>query len=105
MDVEGFVAAVAAQEREAKTATSRQQQIKDAALRALEALGGLTVQDDSLVFEGERFVLPEMYEGRPEKALDFLRDWIRQQSKKHEISKSFPFRPYDVAAAFERTLR
>jgi hypothetical protein len=84
---------------------SQQQKIKDAALRALEALGGLTVQDDALVFEGEKFIIPEMYEGRPHKAAEFIEDWIRQQSKKHNIVKEFPFRPYDVAAAFERTLR
>lgn len=105
LDVHGFVEAVAAAESQRKNATSQQQKIRDAALRALEALGGLTVQDDALVFEGEKFILPEMYEGRPHKAVEFLEDWIRQQSKKHEISKSFPFRPYDVAAAFERTLR
>lgn len=105
IDVEGFVAAVAEAEQAKQRTTSRQQQIKDAALRALEALGGLTVQDDALVFEGDKFILPDMYEGRPHKAVEFLEDWIRQQSKKHEISKVFPFRPYDVAAAFERTLR
>lgn len=105
LDVQGFVEAVAAAESQRKNATSQQQKIRDAALRALEALGGLTVQDDALVFEGEKFILPEMYEGRPQKAVEFLEDWIRQQTKKHEISKEFPFRPYDVAAAFERTLR
>ena len=74
IDVEGFVAAVAEAEQAKQRTTSRQQQIKDAALRALEALGGLTVQDDALVFEGDKFILPDMYEGRPHKAVEFLED-------------------------------
>lgn len=96
---------MAAQEQARKNETSRQQKIRDAALRALEALGGLTVQDDALTFEGDKFILPEMYAERVPKAVEFLEDWIRQQSKRHEITKTFPYRPYDVAAAFERTLR
>jgi transitional endoplasmic reticulum ATPase len=88
-----------------KSATARTEQVRQATLAALAALGGLTVQDDALTFEGDKLILPEMYEGRVDKAIDFLKDWQKQQSQTHEIMKMFPYRPYDVAAAFERTLR
>lgn len=104
-NVDDFVAAVDNEAKTRASQTQRTEQVRQATLAALAALGGLTVQDDSLLFEGDRIVLPEMYEGRVDKAIDFLRDWQRQQSQTHEIYKTFPYRPYDVAAAFERTLR
>jgi transitional endoplasmic reticulum ATPase len=104
-NVDDFVNAVDEQTKAKQSATARTEQVRQATLAALAALGGLTVQDDALTFEGDKVILPEMYEGRVDKAIKFLQDWLKQQSQTHEIIKTFHYRPYDVAAAFERTLR
>lgn len=76
-----------------------------AILAALDALGGLTVQEDSLVFEGTRIVLPESMEGHVGDAVIYLNDYQRQQEKTYSYTRVYPFRPYDGAAAFERTMK
>lgn len=74
-------------------------------LRTLDRLGGLTVQEDTLTFEGDRFVLPESMRGRVGDAVQYLRDWQEQQEETYSFSRTFPYRPWDGAAAFDRAMK
>lgn len=78
---------------------------REALIKALDALGGLTVQEDTLVFEGTRFVLPESMNGDIPRAVGFLREYQAQQEEMYRFSRVYPYRPFDGAAAFDRTMK
>jgi ATPase family associated with various cellular activities (AAA) len=84
---------------------TREQEYRDAISAMLAALGGLTVQDDALLFEGEKFVLPSQYEGKIGSAIDFLVNYQKQQEQIHRHRRVLPFRPYDGAYAFMQTMK
>lgn len=84
---------------------TEQEKIQEKILAALDELGGQTVGDDSLVFEGSKFVLPAGMEGNISQAVSYLSDWDRQQNTSYSFSKSYNYRPYDGAAAFERAMK
>src|SRR5687767_14796522 len=71
-------------------------------LHVLRALGSVHVQDDAILFEGTKIVLPVQYSGRVEAAVDFLKGYIKDQSETYSFKKKFNFRPWDGAAAFQR---
>jgi transitional endoplasmic reticulum ATPase len=73
-------------------------------LAALDELGGLTVQQDTLAFEGTRFVLPASMEGNVSDAIEYLEEYREQQEQTFRYQRTFPYRPYDGAAAFDRTM-
>lgn len=71
---------------------------------ALRKLGGNSVTDDSLVFEGQRFVIPEKL-GDVSAAIKFLKQWKEQNEEPFEITKIFKYKAWDGAAAFDRAVR
>lgn len=83
---------------------SEQVRVTKQILAALDALGGQTVGDDSLVFEGTKFVLPAAMEGDIEGARRYLHDWDQQQNTTFSFTRTYRNRPYDGAAAFERAM-
>ena len=85
---------------------SQEDKDRRALLQALTALGSGAVGDDSIVFEGTRIVLPENLRGPNglDRAAKILLDHKRQQEQSFSFSRTFPFRPFDGAAAFERAL-
>lgn len=74
-------------------------------LHVLRALGSVHVQDDAILFEGTKIVLPEQYSGRVEAAVDFLKAYIKDQSETYSFKKKFNYRPWDGAAAFQRAMK
>jgi transitional endoplasmic reticulum ATPase len=84
---------------------SEQERNAKLVLAALDALGGQTVGDDSLVFTGQQFILPANMEGNLNGAIRYLHDWDEQQNTTFEFSRSYHNRPYDGAAAFERAMK
>lgn len=79
---------------------------KKTLLAALAALGGQTIQDDALEYSGDKFILPKQYESRPISAvIEFLEAYDAEQNNRFEINRKFNFHPYDVANAFQRTLK
>lgn len=84
---------------------SDQTATKVAILQALAVLGGSLVQEDALTFEGTKFILPEMYQGRIPEAVEFLAGYQLQQESKTDMTRTFPYRPYDVAHAVQSALR
>lgn len=81
------------------------QVLQEKILDTLAELGGLRVQDDALTFEGTKFVLPATMAGRVHEAITYLKDWERSQEAEFEFSRTFPYRPYDGAAAFDRAMK
>lgn len=75
---------------------SQEDLTKAAILENLAKLGGELAQDDSLVFEGNKLILPERYEDNVQEAIDFLYAWNAQQNTVTKIDRVFKYRPYDV---------
>jgi transitional endoplasmic reticulum ATPase len=105
IDVDALMTGVEEQRQQKARTANRADQIRAASMAVLNALGGLTVQDDELTFEGTKIILPAQYEGNVGKVIEYLDQWRRDQAKMYDVNRKFPFRPYDVAAAFDRTLR
>lgn len=78
---------------------------KVAILGLLGALGGLTVTDDSIEFKGSKIILPEQYEGRIPQAIDYLDRYYKSQEKKYGFNKTFNYRPWDGAHAFQMVMK
>jgi transitional endoplasmic reticulum ATPase len=88
------------------TAEKTQNQVmQEKLLATLAELGGLRVQDDALTFEGSKFILPAALAGRVGDAIAYLKDWERSQEAEFEFNRTFPYRPYDGAAAFDRAMK
>lgn len=93
------VAAVTEKER------TENERVREQILGTLETLGRLTVGEDDLIFEGTKFVLPSNMKGDVGQAVSYLEDWIEQQSKTFKFSRTFNYRPWDGAAAFDRAMK
>lgn len=83
---------------------SEREEVTRQILAALDALGGQVTGDNSLTFTGERFVLPASMEGNVGEAVRYLNDWDEQQNTEFSFSRSYRYRPWDGAAAFERAM-
>jgi transitional endoplasmic reticulum ATPase len=77
-------------------------EVRDALLATLAKLGGMTVSDDALIYEGTRFVLPANMAGDIDAAVNYLKDYKEQQTQTFEFGRKFLYRPFDGAAAFQR---
>lgn len=79
-----------------------------AILEGLAKLGSNTVGDDDLVFGADKLMLPAAYGSGvngAQQAVSFLNGWIRQQQETFSFNRTFPYRPWDGAAAFDRAMR
>lgn len=92
-------------EKEGAKKPSKEEQYRDAISAMLRKLGSMTVQDDALVFEGEKFVLPAQYQGKVAEAVKFLVDYEKQNQQPFNIHKVFNYRPFDGAHAFTEVMR
>lgn len=90
---------------QAKSAKSHDDLVREAILATLAKLGGLTVGEDSLVFQGSKFILPAHMEGNIDSAIDFLMNHKRSMEKRHNFRREFSYRWQDGAAAFERAMK
>lgn len=102
---EQMLALVQQHHTEQATALSQEEAARTAALALLAQVGGKTITEKDLTFEGTRFVLPSQYEGKIGEAIAFLERHQTQQSKTHEYVKTFQYRPYDVAHALTLALQ
>lgn len=80
-----------------------QKAIDEAVMAELLRLGGGRVSDDDLVFEGKKFIIPETM--TPKRAIDYLKAHIAQQEEETSFSRTFRYRPWDGANAFQEALR
>lgn len=74
-------------------------------LRVLAQLGGNLVQEDALIYRGKQMILPETMEGDIDAAVDYLQDYKEQQETETEFSRTFRYRPWDGANAFQVALK
>lgn len=74
-------------------------------LETLAKLGGLRVQDDALIFTGEKFILPANMAGRVDDAIEYLEEWRDNQDEQYAYGRMFKYRPWDGAAAFDRAMK
>lgn len=87
------------------TALSQEEKSRAAAMALLAEIGGGSVNETDLLFEGGKFVLPAQYKGRVREAISFLENHERQQGEFHDYNKHFNYRPYDVAHATNAALK
>lgn len=83
---------------------NEQDRVKAGALAALDKLGAASVKDDSIRFDGDGIVLPRQFEGDLLAAAQFIRDIHESEEEEFEFGRTFRFRPWDGAAAFQRAL-
>ncbi len=91
--------------QETEVTRSEAEATTKAILAALDELGGKNVGEDSLLFQGTQFILPESLHGDISAAVDYLQEWDEQQNTEFEFSHQFNYRPFDGAAAFERAMK
>lgn len=83
---------------------TEQDKLKAQALAALDALGAASVKDDSIRFENDSIVLPKQFDGNLPAAANFIMDIFHSEEEEFEFGRTFKFRPWDGAAAFQRAL-
>jgi transitional endoplasmic reticulum ATPase len=74
-------------------------------MNTLAQLGSLTVQDDGLIFDGTRIILPKQMEGNILQVVRFLMKWQEAQDATFDFTKTFNYRPWDGANAFQLAMR
>lgn len=104
-NVSQLLAGVSAEASRQRTEITKEEALRLTILGVLEALGGLTVGDDSIKFEGEQIILPAQYEGNVAAAENYLRRYREDQENTFSFTKSFNYRPWDVANAFQNAMK
>jgi len=84
--------------------TSELDQTRAEVMANLERLGQIQTGDDSLIFSGTQFILPESMKGSIPNAVAYLRDYEKSQEAEFSITRSFNYRPWDGANAFQRAM-
>lgn len=84
---------------------TREEKVRAQVMDTLQHLGSLTTGDDSLVFEGDKFILPANMRGNIRGAAKYLIDYEKQQETSFRFTRKFPFRMWDGAAAFDRAMQ
>jgi hypothetical protein len=75
-------------------------------LQRLADLGGQQVQDDALIFQGDKFIVPRQFEhSEMDDILQFLRDYDEARQEMFSTDRSFQYHPYDVGNSFQRVMK
>jgi len=83
---------------------TEQDQLKTEMLAALDKLGSASVKDDSVQFKGSAIVLPERFSGDLLSAAAFLEQIHEQEEEQFAFGRTFKYRPWDGANAFQNAL-
>jgi transitional endoplasmic reticulum ATPase len=86
-------------------ATTAEEKTRAAILAKLGELGKITIGDDSLIFEGTKFILPESMSGDIQGARRYLNEYDKQQNNTFEFTRVFDYRPWDGANAFQNAMK
>jgi hypothetical protein len=74
-------------------------------LANLARLGKIQTGDDALIYEGTRFVLPTSMQGQNlSVAIKYLRSYEEQMEAEFNFARTFNYRPWDGANAFQRAM-
>ncbi len=74
-----------------------------AILSTLADLGGERFKESDITFEGTKLVIPARMTAK--RAVQTLNSYIEQEEQETEFHRTFDYRPYDGAAAFERVIK
>ena len=92
-------------ELEEKTRPRTAQELaRQKVLDQLDALAGEQAADEGVVYEGDHFILPQIMEGDLPAAAKFLTELARAQEQTFAFTRTYDYRPYDGAAAFQRAM-
>lgn len=87
--------ATAAAKQRKKEEKTAMQELREAAVETLEALGGKAFRDEQVIYEGDKLVLPENMQVGD--AIRFLQNKEREENEETNFSRTFDYRPWDVA--------
>lgn len=74
-------------------------------LSKIAELGGKSIKEEDIVYEGTKMVVPEQWRGDLKKAIKFLNDKIKEDDEKAEFVRVFKYRPYDGAICAYRAMK
>jgi transitional endoplasmic reticulum ATPase len=83
---------------------TEQELLREKILAELDALGGAILGEDDIVFQGTKMVLPEAMAGDLDAVIETLIKRRDDEAEHFEFSRTYPYRPYDGAAAFQRAI-
>jgi len=83
---------------------TEQDRLQAEAMAALGRIGAASVKDDSIQFVDNKIVLPRQFEGNLPAAAEFIMEIHTSEEEEFEFGRTFKFRPWDGAAAFQRAL-
>lgn len=81
-----------------------QELAREKILKQLDELAGEQAAEEGVVYEGDHFVLPKLLEGDLPAAAKFLKDLATAQDATFSFNRTFDYRPWDGAAAFQRSM-
>jgi transitional endoplasmic reticulum ATPase len=81
-----------------------QEDIRQQAMHQLAIIGGQLNTEDDIVFQGQKFVIPETVPNLVE-AIKFLDARMKDEEEEYAISRTFPYRPHDGARATMLAIR
>jgi hypothetical protein len=87
-----------------KEAKNEQENATRLVMAELDRLGSLTVKDDSIKFEGDKIILPARFSGDLLGMAQFLEQIHEQEEEEFGFGRTFKYRPWDGAAAFQRAM-
>jgi len=85
--------------------TTEDQKTRQAVLANLSKLGGLVIGDDDVRWEGTGFVFPASMHGDWDGVIRFAQDQKEQAEEEFAFDRTFRYRPFDGAHAFELAMR
>ena len=81
-----------------------QELAREKVLQQLDALAGEQAAEEGVIYEGDRFVIPQLLEGDLTAAAKFLTELAKAQETVFNFNRTYPYRPWDGAAAFQRAM-
>jgi transitional endoplasmic reticulum ATPase len=73
-------------------------------LQTLDVLGGMVSGENTIVFEGEKIILPEAMRGNPDGVVAHFKEVRKAEKTKISFERQFLYRPFDGAVAFGRAM-
>ena len=76
-----------------------EQSQKDAIMANLAELGGASLRENDVLYQGDKFIIPEVLRDKLGTAISFLQTKEREDEAETSFSRQFRYRPWDGAVA------
>lgn len=87
------------------TKTNIQQNLTSKALEQLATIGGKMTKESDIVFEGNKFILPERFRSDLNGMASWINDYASSMEEEVTLRRQYDYRPYDGAHAVQACLR